>query len=61
MRAMDTELDNAWGVKRIGAGTVHDGGNRGDGVKLAIIDSGINYNHPDLYGNYAGGDDFCAG
>ncbi len=61
MRALDTELDNAWGVKRIGAGTVHNGGNRGAGVKLAIIDSGINYNHPDLDGNYAGGYDLVQG
>jgi subtilisin family serine protease len=58
MRALDFELDNAWGVIRIGAGTIHDGGNRGAGVKLAIIDSGINYNHPDLDDNYAGGYDF---
>ncbi len=58
MRALDIELDNAWGVKRIGAGTVHDGGNKGAGVKLVIIDSGINYEHPELDGNYAGGDDF---
>jgi subtilisin len=61
MRALDFELDNAWGVTRIGAGAVHNGGNKGDGVKLAIIDSGINYNHPDLDGNYAGGYDFVQG
>ena len=61
MRALDTELDNAWGVTRIGAGTVHGGGNRGAGVKLAIIDSGINYDHPDLNNNYAGGYDFVQG
>lgn len=56
--AIDAELDNTWGVKRIGAGTVHDGGNRGAGVKIAIIDSGVNYNHADLNANYAGGYDF---
>jgi hypothetical protein len=58
MRALDIELENAWGVTRIGAGTIHEGGNRGAGIKLAIIDSGINYLHPDLDGNYAGGWDF---
>jgi len=31
--AIDAELDNSWGVQRIGAGTVHDGGNKGTGVK----------------------------
>jgi hypothetical protein len=61
MHALDIELDNAWGVTRIGAGTVHDGGNRGAGVKLAIIDSGINYEHPDLNDNYQGGWDFVQG
>lgn len=56
--AIDAELDNAWGVKRIGAGTVHDAGNRGAGVKVAIIDSGIDYTHPDLDANYVSGYDF---
>ena len=62
--AVDDELDNSWGVKRIGAGTVHDGSvqtglaNKGAGIKIGIIDSGINYNHPDLNANYRGGYDF---
>jgi len=47
-----------WGVERIGAPTVHDGGNKGEGVKVAIIDSGIDYTHQDLDGNYKGGKDF---
>ncbi|MEW6173953.1 MAG: S8 family peptidase [Bacillota bacterium] len=56
--AADAELDNSWGVKRIGAGAVHDAGNKGQGVKIAVIDSGVDYNHPDLDDNYAGGYDF---
>lgn len=59
--AVDAELDNSWGVKRIGGGTVHDAGNRGAGVKVAILDTGIDYTHPDLNGNYAGGFDFVNG
>lgn len=55
--ALDNELDNTWGVKRIGAGIVHDS-NKGTGVNVAIIDSGIDYSHPDLDANYAGGYDF---
>ncbi|MGB3459873.1 MAG: S8 family serine peptidase [Halobacteriota archaeon] len=58
VHAHDIELYNSWGVEHIGAGIVHDGGNTGDGVKVAIIDTGINYNHPDLSENYAGGYDF---
>jgi subtilisin len=56
--AIDAELDNTWGVKRIGAGTVHEGGNTGAGVKVAVIDTGIDYNHTDLAANYAEGYDF---
>jgi subtilisin len=53
-----TELDNTWGVKRIGAGEVHvhEGGNLGAGIKVAVIDSGIDDSHPDL--NTVGGYDF---
>jgi subtilisin family serine protease len=50
--ALDAELDNSWGVKRIGAGIVHESGNKGAGVKIAIIDTGIDYNHEDLNANF---------
>ncbi len=56
--ALDAELDNSWGVKRIGAGVVHQGGIRGTGVKVAVIDTGVDYNHPDLALNYEDGFDF---
>jgi len=55
--AIDAELDDSWGVKRIGAGIVHSY-NKGTGVKVAIIDSGIDYTHSDLDANYKGGYDF---
>jgi subtilisin len=56
--AIDAELDNSWGVKRIGAGVVHQGNIRGLGVKVAVLDTGIDYDHPDRAANYAGGFDF---
>ncbi len=56
--AFDAELDNAWGVKRIGSGAVHADNNKGAGVNVAVIDSGIDYNHSDLSANYRGGYDF---
>lgn len=54
----DEELTNSWGVERIGAGYVHTYYNTGAGVKIGIIDSGIDYTHPELSANYAGGWDF---
>ena len=56
--AVDLELDDSWGAKRIGAGTVHQQGIWGVGVGVAILDTGIDYTHPDLALNYAGGYDF---
>ena len=60
VHTLDTELDNSWGVTRIGAGTVH-ADNKGTGVKVAIIDTGIDYSHSDLDANYKGGYDFVNG
>jgi subtilisin/minor extracellular protease Epr len=47
-----------WGIARIGAPSIHTNGNKGDGINIAIIDTGINYNHPDLHDNYVAGHDF---
>jgi len=59
VEAIDIELDNSWGVKSIGGGDVHSTySNKGAGVSIGIIDSGINYNHPELDDNYQGGYDF---
>ena len=58
VNAVDTELDAAWGVSRIGAGTIHASGNKGAGVRVAIVDTGIDCTHPDLDGNCMGGMDF---
>jgi subtilisin family serine protease len=46
-----------WGVDRIDAEVVHPY-NKGTAVKVAIIDTGIDYTHPDLDANYKGGYDF---
>lgn len=55
-----TEDDYDWGVLRINGDDVYSNGTgfTGKGVKIAIIDTGIDYAHPDLAANYAGGYDF---
>jgi len=49
-----------WGVDRIDADLVHPI-NKGTGAKVAVIDSGIDYNHEDLNDNDRGGYDFVNG
>lgn len=49
-----------WNVTRVNATRVWSGGNLGAGVKVAIIDTGIDYAHSDLSPNYKGGYNFVA-
>jgi subtilisin family serine protease len=46
--------DPEWGVAKIGAPTAWDGGVLGQGVVVANIDTGVEYTHPALVGNYRG-------
>lgn len=52
------EYDNAWGVRHIGCELVHAQGITGQGIKIAVIDTGIDYDHPEFSANYQGGYDF---
>lgn len=65
----DHEYENAWGVEHIGSRAAHAAGIRGQGVKVAVIDTGIDYIHddpddnpyvvdPEFTSNYLGGYDF---
>ncbi len=54
-RALAAGQTIPWGVSKIRAQEVWAAGNRGAGIKGCIIDTGIEYNHPDLKENYKGG------
>jgi subtilisin family serine protease len=49
------EYSHSWGLSAIGVKAVHDAGFMGKGVKVAELDTGIDYKHPDLAANYMGG------
>jgi subtilisin family serine protease len=49
----------AWSVEKINAPQLWQKGLRGEGILVAVIDSGINYEHPDLRGRmWSGGTDY---
>jgi len=55
----DSEYQRSWGVDHIEADLVAASGNKGTGITVAIIDTGIDRFHPDLNDNYqTGGPDF---
>ncbi|HOJ86470.1 MAG: S8 family peptidase [Elusimicrobiales bacterium] len=54
-KASEEELkEMPWGIKRVNAYSAWDY-TTGKNVKVAVIDTGIDYNHTDLASNYAGG------
>lgn len=55
------DINNTWGVERIGGGFAHAQGARGAGVRVGILDTGLDYNHPEFAGRFAGGYNFVGG
>ncbi len=49
--------DTPWGISRVNAPAVFST-NKGTGIKVCVIDTGIDYTHPDLAPNYVSGYDF---
>lgn len=54
LAADPAEQEIPWGVKRVNASGAWNS-TEGAGVKVAVIDTGMDYTHPDLKANYAGG------
>lgn len=48
------EKEIPWGVKRVNAAGAW-GASTGSGIKVAVIDTGMDFKHPDLAAHYAGG------
>ncbi len=47
-----------WGIDRVDADVVHANGDTGDGADVAIVDTGIDDDHPDLQANLGAGKAF---
>lgn len=56
-----SDISQTWGVEYIGGRYTLASGYDGAGIKVGIIDTGIDYNHVELSGVYAGGWDFVNG
>ena len=55
----DDRSTNQWNVLKVQADKVWDLGYTGAGIIVAVIDSGVNYNHTDIANNmWNGGDDY---
>ena len=53
-----SEYSESWALEDVGAEPVHSSGYTGKDVKIAVLDTGIDYKHPELARNYKGGYDF---
>jgi subtilisin len=49
-----------WGIDRVDADVLHSNGDTGAGADIAVLDTGIDSDHPDLQGNIQGGKCFSA-
>ncbi|WP_243700356.1 S8 family peptidase [Halorussus pelagicus] len=47
-----------WGIDRVDADVAHSNGETGNGADIAILDTGIDSDHPDLQANLGTGKDF---
>jgi hypothetical protein len=59
MPTVSATVTPTWNIQAVKADQFWSATNyRGENIRIAIVDSGVNYNLPDLDGNYLGGYDF---
>jgi subtilisin len=58
LSAGSIEYENSWGVERIGGRIAHSNNIFGNGARVAVLDTGIDYAHQELADTYYGGWDF---
>ena len=56
-----TEFNNQPGLAMIGADTANDAGYTGTGVKVSVVDTGIETSHPEFSGKSIGGTSYVSG
>lgn len=55
---LPAEYQQSWGVSRIGGAIAHNAGHLGTGAKIAILDTGVDYTHPELSSAFRAGTSF---
>ena len=56
---LPAEYQESWGVSRIGGAIAHRAGFLGSGTKIAILDTGVDYTHPEVASVFTAGTSFA--
>ncbi len=59
-KMLDEYSNSSWGIRYIDSHAVHNQNINGTGVNISVLDTGIDYNNPELQDNYKGGYNFIS-